>query len=86
MKLYYKINPENYRECLEAIRDKFGMNEEVDEERTTLALDDESRIELVRGTFDPNRDELAHVRVILHDDTLRAYFDSVLGEPYKVID
>jgi hypothetical protein len=84
VKLYYKVNPEDYERCIVTIQSEFEMNQEVDEERTTLTLDDESRIELVRGTFDPQNDEFAHVRVVLADNKLRSYFDSVLGEPYKV--
>jgi hypothetical protein len=84
VRLYYRVSTEDYARCIETIQSEFGMNQEVDEERTTLTLDDESRIELVRGTFDPKSDEFAHVRVVLVDVKLRSYFDSVLGEPYKV--
>lgn len=84
MKLYYRVKPEDYSRCLEEIRAKFSMHQEVDEVRTTLKTEDQERIERVIGTFDPNQDETAHVRVILEDDSLREYFDSVLGEPYRV--
>ncbi len=60
------------------------MHEEVDEARTMLMLDDDSQIERVIGTFDPNTDETAHVRIVLSDISLKEYFDSVLGEPYMV--
>jgi hypothetical protein len=60
------------------------MNEEVDEARTMLMLDDDSQIEMVIGTFDPMTDETAHMRIILADDSLKEFFDSVLGEPYRV--
>jgi hypothetical protein len=66
------------------IREKFGMQEEVDEARTMLMLDDDSQIERVIGTFDPNTDETAHVRIVLADESLKEFFDSVLGEPYRV--
>ena len=84
MKLFYKVRPEEYRECMEKIRDRFTMHEEVDEARTILMLDDDSRIERVMGTFDPNADEFAHVRVNLNDESLKDFFDSVLGIPYNV--
>ncbi|MGQ4912333.1 MAG: hypothetical protein ACP6KW_09215 [Candidatus Thorarchaeota archaeon] len=84
MKLYYKVTPDAYRSCLEQIREKFAMHEEVDEARTILMLDDESQIERVIGTFDPNTDDVAQVRVTLVDESLRGFFDSVLGAPYKV--
>jgi hypothetical protein len=84
MKLFYKVTPDVYRACMDQIRDKFSMHEEVDEARTILMLDDESQIERVIGTFDPNIDEIAQVRVNLVDESLRTFFDSILGEPYKV--
>ncbi|MHA1769402.1 MAG: hypothetical protein ACTSV3_06070 [Candidatus Thorarchaeota archaeon] len=84
MKLYYKVTPDVYRSCLEQIREKFAMHEEVDEAHTILLLDDESQIERVIGTFDPNTDDVAQVRVTLVDESLRGFFDSVLGAPYKV--
>jgi hypothetical protein len=84
MKLYYKVSPEEYRICLDQIRDKYGMHEEVDEARTILMLDDDSQIERVIGTFDPNSDAFAHVRINLNEESLKEFFDSVLGEPYKV--
>ncbi|MFW9926395.1 MAG: hypothetical protein ACFFDM_06455 [Candidatus Thorarchaeota archaeon] len=84
MKLFYRVRPEDYRDCFDKIREKFGMHEEVDEARTMLMLDDDSQIERVIGTFDPNTDETAHVRIVLSDISLKEYFDSVLGEPYMV--
>ena len=84
MKLFYRLSPDEYRNCLDKIRDKFGMNEEVDEARTMLMLDDDSQIEMVIGTFDPMTDETAHMRIILADESLKEFFDSVLGEPYRV--
>jgi hypothetical protein len=76
--------PDVYRECLDKIRARFSMHEEVDEARTILMLDDESQVERVIGTFDPNTDDIAQVRVTLVDESLREFFDSVLGEPYRV--
>jgi len=84
MKLFYRVSPDEYRACLDIIREKFGMLEEVDEARTILMLDDDSQIERVIGTFDPMTDETAHVRIVLVDESLKEFFDSVLGEPYKV--
>ncbi|TET08664.1 MAG: hypothetical protein E3J86_10310 [Candidatus Thorarchaeota archaeon] len=84
MKLFYRVSPDEYRACLDEIREKFGMLEEVDEARTMLLLDDDSQIERVIGTFDPVTDEIAQVRVVLTDESLKEFFDSVLGEPYKV--
>ena len=60
------------------------MHEEVDEARTMLLLDSEDTIELVSGMYDPNQDDVAQVRVVLVDDSLRSFFDSILGEPYRV--
>ena len=84
MKLFYKIEPSQYREALDKIKEKFGMHEEVDEARTMLLLDSEDTIELVSGMYDPNQDDVAQVRVVLVDDSLRGFFDSILGEPYRV--
>ena len=84
MKLFYRVSPIDYRSCLDQIRDRFAMHEEIDEAHTILMLEDQSQIERVIGTFDPHRDEVAHVRVILNDDTLREFFDSVLGVPLMV--
>ncbi len=84
MKLFYRVSPDEYRDCLDKICEKFGMHEEVDEARTMLMLDDDSQIERVIGTFDPMTDETAHVRIVLADESLKEFFDSVLGEPYKV--
>ncbi len=84
MKLFYRVSPDEYRDCLDKICEKFGMHEEVDEARTMLLLDNDSQIERVIGTFDPMTDETAHVRIVLADESLKEFFDSVLGEPYKV--
>jgi len=84
MKLFYKVSPDKFRECMNKIREKFEMHEEVDEARTILMLDDDSQIERVMGTFDPSHDDFAHVRVNINDESLKEFFDSVLGEPYNV--
>ncbi len=84
MKLFYRVSPDEYRNCLDKICEKFGMLEEVDEARTMLMLDDDSQIERVIGTFDPMTDETAQVRIVLVDESLKEFFDSVLGEPNKV--
>jgi hypothetical protein len=68
---------------MERIRDNYGMHEEIDEVRTVLKLDDEDQIERVIGTLDPDNAE-AHIRVILGNSSLREFFDTVLGQPYKV--
>ena len=60
------------------------MHEEEDEARINLKMDDESQIERVICTVNPNQDELAHIRVILNDNSLQQYFDSVFGTPYKI--
>ena len=83
MKLYYRVNPEDFRTCMDQIRDNYGMHEEVDEVRTVLKLEDEDLIERVIGTYDPDAGEV-HIRVILGDESLKDYFDSVLGQPYMV--
>lgn len=84
MKLYYKMDPDRYAECMEKIREEFEMHQDIDEEKTILSLDDKSRIERVIGSYDPTEDSKASIRVILEDKSLRDFFDSVLGEPYKV--
>ncbi len=83
MKLYYRVEPEEFRLCMDKIRDNYGMHEEIDEVHTSLKLDEEDKIERVIGTLDPNAGE-AQIRVILVDETLREFFDSVLGQPYKI--
>ncbi len=83
MKLFYKVNPEEYSSCMDMVKDHFNMHEEVDEEKTILLLDDETKIEKVTGSYDPMDDEVAKVRVILVDPSLREFFNSVFGEPYK---
>lgn len=84
MKLFYKIDPEKYRIALDKIKSEFGMHEEVDEAKTMLMLNTEDKIELVSGMYDPIQDEIATIRVVLVDESLKDFFDSVLGEPYKV--
>ncbi|TXT55870.1 MAG: hypothetical protein BAJATHORv1_30253 [Candidatus Thorarchaeota archaeon] len=84
MKLFYRISPEKYDSLLEEVEKKFSMNKEVDEDRTILMLDDISQIEIVRGNYNPRTDDIAQVMVVLNDDSLREYFDSVFGEPYRV--
>ena len=70
---------------LNKVRDELNLHAETDEERTTLSPErEDERIELVRGSFDPSEDDIAMVRVVILDDSLRSYFDSVFGEPYKV--
>ena len=83
MKLFYRIDPAMYRSCMNKIREEFGMHEEVDEEKTILMSDDESRIVKVTGSYVPGEDEVALVKVILEDRSLRQFFNSVLGQPYK---
>jgi hypothetical protein len=56
---------------MDKVRDHFNMHEEVDEEKTILLLDDETKIEKVTGSYDPMEDEVAKVRVILVDPSLR---------------
>ena len=84
MKLFYKVNPNEYRKCMMQIREKFVMHEEIDEARTTLLLEDDSPIERVSGTYDPISDDVARIQVILNDESLREFFDSVFGKPYLV--
>ena len=84
MKLFYKIDPSQYREAMIKAREKLGLHEEIDEEKTILIPKDDTQIEQVVGSYDPKEDKIAKVRVILVDESLREFFDSVFGEPYKV--
>jgi hypothetical protein len=84
MRLFYKVRPDVYVNCMRQIRERFAMHEEIDEARTTLMLEDQSRIERVSGTFDPSSDDVAQIRVVLNDESLKEFFDSVLGIPYLV--
>ncbi len=84
MKLFYRVAAKEYRRKLEQIRDDLKMHEEIDEEHVSLRLEDQSQIERIVCTFDPNQDEFANVRIILNDDSLQQYFDSILGTPYKI--
>ena len=83
MKLFYRVNPEDFRTMMDRIRDNYGMHEEVDEVHTILKLEEEDLIERVIGTYDPDAGEF-QVRVILGDESLKDFFDSVLGQPYKI--
>jgi hypothetical protein len=83
MKLFYKINPSKFHEVMNKIRDELELHEEIDEEKTILIPKDETQIEQVVGSYDPMEDKIAKVRVILIDTSLRDFFNSVLGEPYK---
>jgi hypothetical protein len=74
---------------MERVRVEFNMHEEImheeiDEARTLLMLEDISRIELVSGMYDPVEGDVAMIRVVLNDETLKEFFDSVFGVPYKV--
>ncbi len=84
MKLYYRVEPSQYEQKMEQIRERFNMHREVDEQRTTLVLDSEDTIEQVAGDYEPKTDAVANVRVVLVDESLKEIFDEILGEPYKV--
>ena len=82
-KLFYKVRPGEYRELMKRVREKYNLHEDIDEEKTILTADDEDTIIKISGSFDPSSDDVAKVKVILADSTLRNYFNSVFGEPYK---
>ncbi|MFW9909005.1 MAG: hypothetical protein ACFFEF_10550 [Candidatus Thorarchaeota archaeon] len=84
MKLFYRLDPDKYRDALDKIKNEYDMHEEVDEAKTMLLLNTEDKIELVSGMYDPAEDDVATIRVVLVDESLKGFFDSVLGEPYKV--
>lgn len=84
MKLFYYVDPSAYESSMKKVREKFGMHQEVDEDKTILMLEDKSKIELVTGSYDPGHDAKALVRVVLIDKTLKTFFDSVFGEPYRI--
>ena len=84
MKLFYYVDPSVYEASMKKVREKFGMHQEVDEDKTILLLEDKSKIELVTGSYDPGNDESALVRVVIVDQSLKTFFDSVFGQPYKV--
>jgi hypothetical protein len=84
MKLFYKVQPCQYPSLMEAARARFEMHQEVDEEKTILMLDDQEAIELVTGSYNPRHDQMAEVRVVLNDPSLRPVFDSIFGKPYLV--
>ncbi|MBN2230553.1 MAG: hypothetical protein JW779_13275 [Candidatus Thorarchaeota archaeon] len=86
MRLFYKIKPDSYKASMDQIREKFSLHQEVDEARTILSGEDDSQIERVIGTYDPESDDVAQVRVTIHDKSLRQFFDSILGEPFLVKD
>lgn len=83
VKLFYKLDPSDFRQAMNKIRDELELHEEIDEEKTILIPKDETQIEQVVGSYDPMGDKVAKVRVILIDVSLRDYFNSILGEPYK---
>ncbi len=84
MNLFYKVHPCKYPQVMEAVRARFEMHEEVDEEKTILMLDNQEAIERVTGSYDPRHDQMAEVRVVLNDASLKPVFDSILGKPYIV--
>ncbi len=84
VKLFYKIDPEKYSDAMEKIRVKFSMHQDVDEDKTILNLDGEDIIEQIVGSYNPVEDDIAKIRIVLVDESLREYFDTVFGEPYKV--
>ena len=84
MKLFYRVDPAQYGEMMDQVKEHFQMHEEVDEEKTMLLMEDETKIELVSGSYNPHTDDIASIRVVLVDDSLRDFFDSVFGEPYRV--
>ncbi len=84
MKLFYWVDPASYEELLERVARHFSMHREVDEEKTILRLDDTSKIEQVTASYDPGTDRMAHVSVVINDTSLREFFDSVFGIPYRV--
>jgi hypothetical protein len=84
VKLFYKIEPSEFREAMSKIKEELKLHEEIDEEKTILIPKNEILLEQVVGSYDPMEDKIAKVRVILIGRSLRDYFNSVLGEPYKV--
>ncbi|MEM2142036.1 MAG: hypothetical protein QXS20_02845 [Candidatus Thorarchaeota archaeon] len=84
MKLFYRVDPAEYPDLMRRIRDKFGLHEDIDEEKTMLNKEDQSQIETVVGSYDPTTDNTAQVRVVLNDPSLREEFDAILGEPYLI--
>jgi hypothetical protein len=84
MKLFYKINSSDYDEILGKLQDRFKLHKEVDEARTFLLPNSDDEIEQITGTFDPAEDDIAQIRVVLVDESLKDIFDSILGEPYRV--
>jgi hypothetical protein len=84
MKLFYKVSPQDYERVIQEIQIMFNMHKDVDEERTILSLDGDGVIEQVMGSYDPSRDEVVQVRVVINDESLRATFDDILGSPFLV--
>ena len=84
MKLFYKVSPEDYGRMMDEIQARFSMHRDVDEGRTTLSLDGDDVIEQVAGSYDPSTDEVAQVRVVINDESLRTAFDEILGTPFLV--
>jgi hypothetical protein len=82
-KLFYKVSPDEYKEMMRQVREKYNLHEDIDEDKTILTADDEESIIKVSASFDPSSDDVAKVKVILVDAALRDYFNSVFGEPYK---
>jgi len=85
LKLFYKIHPTKYEQAIKEIQEEFDLVKQVDEAKTMLMPEqEEGPIELVSGMFDPREDDMASIRVVLLDKSLRDSFDSILGEPYRV--
>ncbi|TFG11426.1 hypothetical protein EU537_12445 [Candidatus Thorarchaeota archaeon] len=84
MKLFYKVDPSRYREMMEKVRDELGLHEEIDEAATFLMEESEDRIEQITGRYNPAIGGDAMIRVVLVDESLKDFLDSVFGEPYKV--
>ncbi|MBS3795447.1 MAG: hypothetical protein KGY80_11145 [Candidatus Thorarchaeota archaeon] len=84
MKLFYKVDPQVYEEKMNEAKEEFGMHQEIDEEKTILMLDDTSKIERITGSYHPREDDEALVRIVLHEESLKDFFDHVFGEPFLV--
>ena len=84
MKLYYKIDPAKFRDCMVEVRDRFNLHEEIDEAMTILSREDNPAIEIITGSYDPVEDEHASVKAVIHDPSIREFLDEVFGEPIRV--
>ncbi len=84
MKIFYKVPPEVYKEMMEKARIKFKLHKDVDEEKIILSPFSESVIEQVRASYTPGEDDMAQIRIVITDESLKAQFDEIFGEPYKV--